>query len=100
MWKHAPRSAAALRNDFWKHTDRGPRRTYDLPDDLAGELASFTEQLTSPTDLGAATRDKYRRSTAHFLDWLAQARQAGVLDGAPSPTRLRGTGQCATGAGT
>ncbi|MGW8526960.1 tyrosine-type recombinase/integrase [Nocardiopsis sp. NPDC055824] len=55
----------------------------DLPDDLAGELAAFTDRLASATDLGAATRDKYRRSAAAFLLWLAQARQAGALDGDP-----------------
>ncbi|WP_017625367.1 tyrosine-type recombinase/integrase [Nocardiopsis chromatogenes] len=54
-----------------------PRRTPDLPGDLAAELAAFTDRLAAATDLGAATRDKYRRSTAAFLVWLAQARQDG-----------------------
>ena len=60
-----------------------PRRTYDLPQDLADELAAFTERLASATDLGAATRDKYRRNAAAFLTWLAEAREAGALDGDP-----------------
>ncbi|MFE1400321.1 tyrosine-type recombinase/integrase [Nocardiopsis dassonvillei] len=60
-----------------------PRRPIDLPADLAAELASFTDRLAVATDLGTATRDKYRRSTAAFLVWLAQARQAGALDGDP-----------------
>ncbi|MFD3688735.1 tyrosine-type recombinase/integrase [Nocardiopsis sp. NPDC058631] len=55
----------------------------DLPADLAGELSAFTERLASATDLGAATRDKYRRSTVHFLAWLAEAREADAVDGDP-----------------
>lgn len=55
----------------------------DLPGDLVGELTAFTDRLASATDLGAATRDKYRRSTASFLGWLAEAREAGAVDGDP-----------------
>ncbi|MEY9211534.1 tyrosine-type recombinase/integrase [Thermobifida halotolerans] len=60
-----------------------PRRTIDLPGDLAAELAAFTDRLASATDLGPATRDKYRRNTAAFLTWLAQAREADAVDGDP-----------------
>ncbi|PWV44593.1 tyrosine-type recombinase/integrase [Nocardiopsis sp. L17-MgMaSL7] len=60
-----------------------PRHTPELPADLAGELAAFTGRLASATDLGPATRDKYRRSAAAFLVWLAQARQDGAVDGDP-----------------
>ncbi|GAA4901021.1 hypothetical protein GCM10023405_21910 [Streptomonospora salina] len=52
----------------------------DLPDDLATGFASFIDRLVSATDLGTSTRDKYRRSTAAFLVWLAAAREAGALD--------------------
>ena len=55
----------------------------DLPEDLAAELAAFGDRLASATDLGAATRDKYRRNTAAFLTWLTDAREAGALDGDP-----------------
>ncbi|WP_433697033.1 tyrosine-type recombinase/integrase [Nocardiopsis sp. CA-288880] len=51
--------------------------------DLAGELAAFADRLASATDLGAVSRDKYRRSAAAFLVWLAEARQAGAVDGDP-----------------
>ncbi|GAB3716692.1 tyrosine-type recombinase/integrase [Nocardiopsis potens] len=54
-----------------------------LPGDLDAERAAFAARLASATDLGAATRDKYQRNTAHFLAWLAEARQAGALDGDP-----------------
>lgn len=60
-----------------------PRRPLDLPADLAAELTAFTTRLAAATDLGAATRDKYRRNTAAFLAWLADARAAGALDGDP-----------------
>jgi len=60
-----------------------PRHTPDLPGDLAHELTAFTERLAVATDLGPATRDKYRRSTASFLTWLAETREAGALDGDP-----------------
>ncbi|WP_017611625.1 tyrosine-type recombinase/integrase [Nocardiopsis salina] len=60
-----------------------PSRTLDLPDDLADEHRAFGEKLAASTDLGTATRDKYRRNAAHFLAWLAQAREAGALDGDP-----------------
>lgn len=53
------------------------------PDDLAAELASFIDRLAAATDLGAATRDKYRRSAASFLTWLTEARQADAVDGDP-----------------
>ena len=55
----------------------------ELPDDLAGELTAFGDRLAAATDLGSATRDKYRRSTAAFLLWLAEAREAGAVDGDP-----------------
>lgn len=60
-----------------------PRRTLALPGDLADEHRAFTEKLTASTDLGEATRDKYQRNAAHFLAWLAEAREASALDGDP-----------------
>ncbi|MDE3722044.1 hypothetical protein PWG71_11645 [Nocardiopsis sp. N85] len=60
-----------------------PRRAYGLPGDLAAELAAFTERLAVTTDLGTASRDKYRPSTAAFLIWLSEAGEADALDGAP-----------------
>ncbi|WP_150254833.1 tyrosine-type recombinase/integrase [Nocardiopsis deserti] len=54
-----------------------------LPGNLAGEHRAFTEKMAASTDLGAATRDKYRRNTAHFFVWLAEAHEAGALDGDP-----------------
>ncbi|MCY9783173.1 tyrosine-type recombinase/integrase [Nocardiopsis sp. EMB25] len=60
-----------------------PRRTLALPDDLADEHRAFAEKLAASTDLGAATRDKYQRNAASFLTWLAEAREADVLDGDP-----------------
>ncbi|GHC85354.1 hypothetical protein GCM10007079_28140 [Nocardiopsis terrae] len=72
----------------------------ELPDDLAAELAAFTDRLAAATDLGAAARDKYRRSTAAFLTWLAEAREAGALDVADirlsarkGSVRVRGKGR-------
>ncbi|KUP97163.1 tyrosine-type recombinase/integrase [Thermobifida cellulosilytica] len=58
-----------------------PRRNLDLPDDLADEHAAFAAKLAASTDLGEATRDKYQRNAAAFLAWLAEARQAGAVDG-------------------
>ncbi|MGW8435186.1 tyrosine-type recombinase/integrase [Nocardiopsis sp. NPDC055879] len=54
-----------------------------LPGDLDAERATFAARLASATDLGAATRDKYLRNVGHFLAWLADAREAGALDGDP-----------------
>ncbi|WP_017607671.1 tyrosine-type recombinase/integrase [Nocardiopsis xinjiangensis] len=54
-----------------------------LPGDLDAERAAFAERLASATDLGAATRDKYLRNVGYFLAWLADAREAGALDGDP-----------------
>lgn len=55
----------------------------ELPEDLDAEHEAFADRLASATDLGAATRDKYRRNVVHFLAWLAEAREAGALDGDP-----------------
>jgi len=60
-----------------------PRQTLALPEDLADEHRAFADKLAAATDLGTATCDKYRRNTAHFLAWLAEARQDGALDGDP-----------------
>src|SRR5690625_2395568 len=60
-----------------------PRRPVALPQDLAGEREDFAAALARSTDLGAATRDKYLRNATHFLVWLAEAREAGALDGDP-----------------
>lgn len=54
-----------------------------LPADLATVHAEFTERLATATDLGPATREKYRRNTADFLVWLGDTREAGGLDGDP-----------------
>ncbi|QKW32526.1 tyrosine-type recombinase/integrase (plasmid) [Nocardiopsis flavescens] len=70
-----------------------PRHTLDLPDDLAAELAAFTDRLASATDLGAATINNRLAAVDAFFALRGSGRPAVVREHLARPSAPRALDQ-------